>query len=342
MILAHVLDAWTHTGDRGTIAFRNLTILGGLAAPLFLWLAGLVLALVAERTAERHGRRRAGTHAIVRRGLEIFILAFLFRLQAFVLTPGGPLVAIFRVDILNVMGPAIVGAGILWGAARSTRRAALTCGAAAAVIALSTPVVRTAALVDNLPVWVQWYLRPSGDLTTFTLFPWAGFVFAGASAGSILSLVRDRLVERQVMIGFAAAGAALVAAGWLTAALPAMYTTSGFWTSSPTYFAIRLGIVMLVLTVIFAGTGGIHEPRGFLALEQLGRHSLFIYWIHVELVYGYLTWPLHAKLSVWGSLTSYVLFSGVMYGALRMRQKAGLRRTVQLPHNRADDRILHA
>jgi len=57
--------------------------------------------------------------AICRRGLEIFILAFLFRLQGFIVTPGAPLVSLFRVDILNIMGPGIVGAGLVFMLAES-------------------------------------------------------------------------------------------------------------------------------------------------------------------------------------------------------------------------------
>jgi uncharacterized membrane protein len=116
MIEAHTVDAWTRAADRESIGFRNATILGGFAAPLFLWLAGLAVVLSAARTASRGGRA-AAVDAVCRRGLEIFILAFLFRIQAFIISPGGPALAIFRVDILNIMGPAIVAAGLVWAAA---------------------------------------------------------------------------------------------------------------------------------------------------------------------------------------------------------------------------------
>ena len=53
---------------------------------------------------------------ICRRGLEIFVLGFLFRLQGFIITPGSHPVTLFRVDILNIMGPAIAVAGLVWGA----------------------------------------------------------------------------------------------------------------------------------------------------------------------------------------------------------------------------------
>src|SRR5262249_54039444 len=88
MIEAHTGDAWTRLSDRTTVAFRNATVLGGFAAPLFLWLAGIGLVLSATRVAERGGRA-AGVDAACRRGLEIFVLAFLFRLQGFFVTPGG-------------------------------------------------------------------------------------------------------------------------------------------------------------------------------------------------------------------------------------------------------------
>ena len=127
MIEAHTSDAWTRLSPsvRRTIAFRDATVLGGFAAPLFLWLAGLAVVLAAARAAERSGSRRAAVEMICRRGLEIFILGFLFRLQGFIITPGSHPVTLFRVDILNIMGPAIAIAGIVWGLARgpAARRA---------------------------------------------------------------------------------------------------------------------------------------------------------------------------------------------------------------------------
>src|SRR5205085_3568925 len=90
MIEAHTVDAWTRLAPavRRSIPFRDATVLGGFAAPLFLWLAGLGVVLAATRTAAKTGSRRAAVETSCRRGLEIFILAFLFRLQGFVITPG--------------------------------------------------------------------------------------------------------------------------------------------------------------------------------------------------------------------------------------------------------------
>ena len=338
MIEAHTTDAWTRAVDKKSVLYRDANILGGFAAPMFLWLAGLAVVLAATRTAERTGSRAQAVEAIVRRGLIIFILAFLFRIQAFIVSPGNHVVTIFRVDILNIMGPAIVAAGLAWSIASSTATRVAVLSAIAAAVSLLTPIVRASALVDHLPVGFQWYMRPAGELTVFTLWPWAGFVFAGGAVGALLAPARDDGAERRVNAAIGVAGAALILLGFYTAARPSIYAASSFWTSSPTWFAIRLGILMLALSWLY-GLGqlaGQPDPasspqvNGLLRavawswqapLERLGRHSLFIYWIHVELVYGYSSWLWRHRLPLWGTAIAYVLFCVLLYRAIGWRDR---------------------
>jgi len=338
MIEAHTTDAWTRAVDKKSVLYRDANILGGFAAPMFLWLAGLAVVLAATRTAERTGSRAQAVEAIVRRGLIIFILAFLFRIQAFIVSPGNHVVTIFRVDILNIMGPAIVAAGLAWSIASSTATRVAVLSAIAAAVSLLTPIVRASALVDHLPVGFQWYMRPAGELTVFTLWPWAGFVFAGGAVGALLAPARDDGAERRVNAAIGVAGAALILLGFYTAARPSIYAASSFWTSSPTWFAIRLGILMLALSWLY-GLGqlaGQPDPASspqvnglFRAvawswqapLERLGRHSLFIYWIHVELVYGYSSWLWRHRLPLWGTAIAYVLFCVLLYRAIGWRDR---------------------
>lgn len=322
MIEWHTVDAWTRAADRHSAAFRQALVLGGFAAPLFLWLAGLGVAMSAARLARTTDHRGAIVRPICRRGLEIFILAFLFRVQAFIVTPGSYPVTIFRVDILNVMGLAIVAAGLLWAVGGSTRARLMWYAAAAAGIALLTPVVQKAAIVDALPLWFQWYLKPAGDLTAFNIFPWAGFVFAGAACGVILATTDNTPAERRAQIAFAAAGLVLVALGQYLSTRPSIYEHSEFWTSSPAWFAIRVGVVMAAVAVVHA----VAELASYWnlasrSLERFGRSSLFVYWIHVELVYGYATWPLHGRLPLWGTVIACTAFSLLMYRAVVFRDR---------------------
>jgi uncharacterized membrane protein len=314
MIEAHAVDAWTNAAARRSAAYQDAIVLGGFAAPLFLWLAGLGVVLAATATRRRGGSRREATAAVCRRGLEIFVLAFLFRLQAFVVSPGGHPITLFRVDILNIMGPAMVAAGLVWALAEPPLILAACYGALTAGVAMATPVVRTLGALDRLPMWMQWYIRPAGEYTTFTAFPWAGFVFAGAAVGVALCAVRAS--RARVHAALAIIGLTLVWIGFYTASLPSIYRESSFWNSSPTYFAIRVGVI----TTAFAGLYGFERLASryglaFPGLELFGRRSLFVYWIHVELVYGYATWPIHRRLPMWGVALAFVVFSALMYWA---------------------------
>lgn len=335
MIEAHTVDAWTRLDVRHTKAFRDATVLGGFAAPLFLWLAGLAVVLAATRAAERTGSRRAAAEMICRRGLEIFILGFLFRLQGFVITPGSHPVTLFRVDILNIMGPAIACAGIIWFAGRSTAARVGAYAAIATALAMVTPIVRAAPMVDALPIWLQWYVRPFGEFTIFTLLPWAGFVFAGGAVGALIAAARNDLEERRLHAILVTAGVALVLLGFHTAGRPSIYRSSSFWTSSPTWFAIRLGILTIALTAIYVCETGLTALRSrdsasgaplrtptIDPLARLGRSSLFVYWIHVELVYGYASWLWRHRLPLWGTAIACALFSVLMYRAIGWRDQA--------------------
>ena len=322
MIAAHTLDAWTRASDRASIAFRDAMVVAGFAAPLFLWLAGVSVVLAAEASVGRGKSRRDAAESVCRRGLEIFVLAFLFRLQAFVVSPGAHPITLFRVDILNIMGPAIAAAGVIWLVSAS-RPVLLTIYAAlAAAFAMLTPLARTAGVVDQFPIWVQWYVRPSGDNTTFTGFPWAGFLFAGAATGVLLVAGRESRGERRTHVLLAFAGVVTIAGGLYAASLPSIYAQSSFWTTSPTFFAVRAGVLMTALGALYFVERVMRDWRRVLSpLARLGRQSLFVYWIHVELVYGYATWAIHRWLPFWGAVGAYATFAMLMYAAVVARDR---------------------
>ncbi len=85
MVHAHMLDSWTRDADRTTQAYYSLQWIGGVASPLFLFLAGAAMAMSAASKARQSGQHAAGARAARRRGWEIFLLAFVFRLQAEIL-----------------------------------------------------------------------------------------------------------------------------------------------------------------------------------------------------------------------------------------------------------------
>jgi uncharacterized membrane protein len=319
MIEAHVVDSWTAAPYRESTAFGWSIILGGFGAPLFLFLAGVAVALSASAKARRAGNDREASRSVMRRGLEIFLLAFLFRLQA-VIVSWGSFRSMLKVDILNIMGPSIVAAAALWGALRTTRARYVGLATAAIATALLTPIVRITPIFAALPDPIEGYLRPIPGLTNFTLFPWAGFVFGGAVVGMLINDARSRSAETRVNVSLGIAGVALAVGGYGASFLPSPYAYSYFWTSSPTYFFLRLGLMIAALALAYAWEARRSEP-GWSAMQQLGRTSLFIYWIHVEMVYGLISLPLHKSLSLAGSWIAFALFAVSMLGVSLLKDR---------------------
>jgi uncharacterized membrane protein len=315
MIQGHVIDAWTAVADRSRTAYHWISFIGGLAGtPIFLFLAGVALALAAGvRMRRGHSAREVAALAL-RRGWQIFGLAFLFRLQSWAIS-GGPPQTLLKVDILNVMGVAMIAGALVWGAGRERWSRALLLAAAAVAAAMVTPLVRAAAWVAVLPDAVEAYLRPAPSMTTFTLLPWAGFVFAGAAVGVWLDHARTEQHERHVNIGLAALGAALALGGYAASLLPPIYAATDFWTSSPTFFFVRLGVVTALLPLAYTWNG--LSGRSWLC--EFGRSSLFVYWIHVEMAYGMVSMALHRRLPLEQAYLGFILLTAVLFGLVRLK-----------------------
>jgi uncharacterized membrane protein len=320
MIWAHTLDAWTVTAERTSYRYWWVMLVSGMAAPMFLFLAGVAVSLASGSKARRGLTPGAAAGPMVRRGFVIWALALLFRVQAFLLSPGSTLYGILKVDILNIMGPAIVGSAALWGVTSrfTTRMTALI--VAALALGFATPLVRGSVSLAALPDPIEWYFRPWAGRTTFTLFPWAGFVFAGAAAGLIVDRVRTASVERSLNAGFAVAGLAIAAAALAASYLPSPYPASSFWTSSPSFFFIRVGVLLFGISLAYLWAQRPTAAR-FSPLRQFGQTSLFIYWIHVEMVYGLISRPLHRELPLAWSIVAFVAFSGLMLAASLLKTR---------------------
>jgi uncharacterized membrane protein len=308
MIEAHIIDSWTRLDQRDTAAWGFSVILGGFGAPLFLFLAGAAVALSAGSKHRRMGDASAASGAVVKRGLEIFALAFLFRLQA-VIVSWGSWRSMLKVDILNIMGPSIVAAAALWGFARTNRARILLLAGATAAVAFLTPPVRAVGWLGALPDPIEGYLRPRPGFTNFAIFPWTAFVFAGAAIGVMLDGARTQAAERRLNLQLALGGAALVIASYAASYLPSPYERSDFWTSSPAFFLLRAGVLTAAVGAAFAWYQRPGAASAFSPLQQMGRTSLFIYWIHIELIYGLVVRPIHKSLTLGQAWIGVLIFS---------------------------------
>ena len=318
MVEAHTLDSWTRMADRTRESYGWAIVIGGFGAPVFLFLAGVALALGAgSRRRKGMSDREIGALAR-RRGWQIFGLAFLFRLQSALVSGGALPQSLLKVDILNVMGVSMLGAAALWALGRATRWRALLLVSATVAAAMLTPIIRETALLAPLPDPIEWYFRPFPGRTTFTLFPWGGFLLAGSAIGLWLDAVRTPSDERRVIAALAVIGPLVALAGYASSFLPPIYAVTSFWTSSPTFFFLRLGILVSTLPLAYAWNA---RFRGWSPLQEFGIASLFVYWIHVEMVYGIPSVAIHRRLTFEQALLAFAAFSLLLFGLVKLKDR---------------------
>jgi uncharacterized membrane protein len=308
MFQTHCYDSWLGGAARDTAFFRWTRLGGTFPAPAFLFLAGIAVALVADRAMQRGVSPEQAARATVRRGAQVFILALLFRLQEFLLgQPRAPWTDLLRVDVLNVIGLSLVLLGALHGAVawslrgqngepqfpcRLRTRTVAVAVPLAAAIALATPPLWTTHRPDWLPWVLESYVngvhvfdRPQAYL--FPLFPWAAFALAGLVVGCFLVSAWARCRDLAPVGAAAAAGAALFALGsWLDSRPGQHYAVYDFWHTSPNFFLMRVGIVTAAMLVGYGWCRWAPSLWGFSPVIELGRQSLLVYWVHVQLAYG--------------------------------------------------------
>ena len=296
MFQTHCYDSWLGGAARQS-KFIQLSQLGGtLPAPLFLFLAGVSFALITDRMRQKNVPANEIAIMTIRRGAEIFGLGMLFRVQEFVLgQPWAPWTDLLRVDVLNTIGVSIMLMGIGCWFTRTRAANIVLAAATSAAIALATPPLWT----TWRPHWLPWYLgsyingvhnlgTPQSGL--FPIFPWTGFAFAGLAIGFILQSEWTHAREAPVFLSLGVLGLILIELSrWLDSLSLQLYPAYDYWHTSPDFFLIRVGMLLVILAASYIWCRWGLGQWGFSPLIQLGQASLLVYWVHIEFVYGRLS-----------------------------------------------------
>jgi len=302
MFQTHCYDSWLGGAARDSGFFKLSQLGGTLPAPLFLFLAGFSFALVTDKLRQKAVPADEIARTTILRGGEIFLLGMLLRLQEFLLgQPSAPWTDLLRVDILNVIGVSLMMMGVACriaaagsaGDPRQLRRATIvTAAVCAAAIAILTPPLWTNWRPHALAWWLESYIngvhtfdKPQSWL--FPIFPWAAFAFVGLAAGSLLLSEWARKKEAPALALAGGGGVAIIALGlWLDALPVRLYASYDFWHTSPNFFMVRAGILLVVLFFGYAWCRWGAGEWGFSPLIEMGKCSLLVYWVHLEFVYG--------------------------------------------------------
>jgi uncharacterized membrane protein len=295
MLQGHSFHSFLRPDLRGAGPYTFSQFVGGIAPAIFLFLTGVTFAFMMDGQSRQLAPARQRVGRALRRSGYLFLLAILFRLQMFSFGyPASPVSELFKVDILNAMGLATLV--FVPMAVFSTFERIKLCAVLGVVIAVLSPLV-SAMDANAMPWLLRAYFVPS--FTNFGFFPWAAFVAFGMSAGSLLRTVRRE--DLRVMMQWSMLlGILLVMGGQYFSNLPySLYPKAEFWLDSPGLVTIKLGVLLAILSCAYlwvnlsAGLMGAVQLGGLLGsatqwsmFRLLGRASLVVYWVHIELVYG--------------------------------------------------------
>jgi uncharacterized membrane protein len=323
MIQTHLYDSWCNKAAKATVAYGWTRFIGGIPSRLFLLLVGVSMAIRFESQIAAKVDRSTMVRVAAKRGAEIILLGYLFRLQEYVLGGCWDWHDLYRVDILNCIGASMVVASVVTAPWRGKPAYWSTALAAAVVVALG-PIVGPHHFPSYLPRPLTSYLGGERPMAWFPLFPSLAWPLAGVLLGHFW--VRSSQDARKQAIAFVLTGVV----GWLMMrAVEAVrhwnpyiihYPSDLVQQMGPGTFFYRLGQIGPLALLGYVVTRIV--PRHWFSLMRLfGQTSLFVYWVHVELVYGLLLGRLHGKLSFFGATIGLVLMTAAMAVLAKLRLK---------------------
>lgn len=289
MIQGHTLNVLLAPAYRESAFFDAWLFVRGLTSCLFLFLSGFAFTFATTRHWEDFLRPSARFWRRLRKFGFFLLLGYalhfpVYHLGDFRLLGEAGWRGFLQVDVLQSIATTLIGLQLLVLVARTPRRLAALAVAGSASVVLLTPLVWSFPWADFLPLTLAAYL---GAVTgsPFPLFPWAGYVLAGAGLG-YLYVARQQapgalpfpalLLRLGALVGFS---------GLLFESLPfTPYDNIDFWKTSPSLFLIRLGCVLVLLAAIFAVGRFLRQlPR---MVSSLAEESLTVYAVHLCVLYG--------------------------------------------------------
>jgi predicted acyltransferase len=324
MLQGHTFNSFARPDLQNHPVYIFSQFVGGMPAPIFLFLVGATLAFRLDRAGRLGLPAAARMRSALRRAAYLAAIAFAFRLQLWLFAWGNPWTELLRVDILNCMAFGIAVLSPV--AALAPERRITWCAAAGLAIAAAAPLL-TPLDWSGVPWLIRNYIVPNKAF--FSFFPHAAYIAFGIAFGALLRCAAPAM--DRIMQWAACLGLVLVVGAHYFSSLPfSIYPQSDFWLDSPGLILIRFGIVLLLVAAGFVWTAG-RQPRTLGFMRRLGTNSLLIYWVHVELVYGRWFWFAKERLTIGQCCAVSLALIASMYWLATLNLPARVRRRLSRP-----------
>ncbi len=291
MVQGHTVDVLLSNDFRNleSPVFALWFFMRGMTAPIFLFTAGTVFTYLL-----RLHREPFSSNPRVKKGFKRFLL--LVSLGYLLRYPTPTIVdfsnvstnqwrIFFAVDVLQLIGFGLLFIILIsWAAEKFKLSDFIVYPFFALFFFVLHPVFSQINWIDYFPAPVAGYFyRGTGSL--FPLFPWAGYVVAGAILGSFLAKNPDIFKSTKFSLYLAGAGAVLIISSYILQPLHSIIYGSSFSEENSLSISFfRLGFVLMLNSLVSFISLSIESIPKFLIL--IGRNTLIIYVVHLMILYG--------------------------------------------------------
>ena len=290
MIEVHVVNALLLPELRSGDFFRVLNFINGLVAPSFIFIAGFAFAISAHRKWNDYTTMSRPLLVQLRRLLIIILIGYVLHLPFFsfrkILAAATPREweIFFQADVLHCIGISLIGLQLLVLFFKRESRVYGIAAILTVVFVFGAPLMWMKDFAEVLPLPIAAYLNNT-HISMFPLFPWSGYLMAGAVLSYFFVQMNEVGLITRFMKLATILGGLMIAGGFVFEALPiSIYPVADFWRTSPQFFFIRLGIVILLLVGLWWGEQRFHYRGSF--LTRFGQESLIVYTTHLMIIYG--------------------------------------------------------
>lgn len=300
MLEGHTFRALLASSIQQLPLYQLHELFHGITAPAFLFGAGLTFVISTRKRWEMSHYFSPYLIRRVGRMLLVILLGIVLHLPYFslrkILAEGTTedYLQLFQFDILHCIGIGLLTLQGLIFFFRTERRFYGLVLVAATSIPLLTPLVWDVDFLQHYPLALAQVFNAQHG-SPFPLFPFVGFLFVGVIVSWEFLHTSQRGEERTFIRRLLWLGPVFIGGGTFFDALPVqLYPTYNFWYTSPNYFAIRVGALLLLTAGFWYGARFIESRENETALPRrlarmvamLGKESLVVYVLHMPLLYG--------------------------------------------------------
>ncbi len=289
MIEVHVFNAFLIPAFRDEAWFKVLNFINGLVAPSFLFIAGYSFVLIAQRKWNDYLSFNSTFWKQLSRILQVLAVGYALHLPFFSFSK---LLQIqwqewsvfWKVDVLHTIAVSLLLLLVLVIVMRKQKLHFAAIAAFAAVMIFASPLMYDRNVDHLFPEPISNYLT-AAHRSQFPLFPWMGFVLCGGIVSQLVVWWKETIVEKKIFRRIFVSGIVLIIISLCVTLLPVtLYPVHDFWRSSPGFFFIRLGIVLILLATLWYWEQTAKSKPSLVSV--VGSESLTAYAAHLLAIYG--------------------------------------------------------